>query len=314
MAWSSSRRRFLQGLAAGALFPGTPVLGRSSWTIHGAPRGSLRLVFYTDVHAGPADGIPAALARAAAAINAQQADLVLGDGDLISGGFETTAAQVTPHWDAYMALHAAIAGEHHAVIGNHDLVGAAPQDGSLPAEDPRRIYKRRLGLDRTYWSVDALGYRFLLLDSLRVSGDDYRYHGWVSPAQQAWIKEQLADLPLETPLVLVLHMPLLTAFYGATEGATAQAPPNRAVINSVEVMELFAGRNLVLVLQGHLHVAELVRWRGTSFITGGAISGGWWRGPYHGTAPGFNVLTLAPDRIAWDYVGYDWDGRGSRRP
>ena len=308
MSWTLSRRRFLQGVAAGGLLPASPALAAGRWTIQGASRGSLRLVFYTDVHAVPAEGIPAALSRAAAAINAQQADLVLGGGDLIGGGFAATPAQAAPRWDTYMAMHAAIAGEHHAVIGNHDLVGAAPQDGSPPAEDPRQAYRRRLGVERTYWSLDALGYRFLLLDSMRVSGDAYGYHGWVSEAQQAWIREQLAGLPVETPLVLVLHMPLLTAFYGATEGATAQAPPNRAVVNSVEVLELFAGRNLVLVLQGHLHVSEHIRWRGTSFITGGAVCGNWWRGPYHGTAPGFNVLTLAPDRIAWDYVGYDRAG------
>ncbi len=308
MAWTLSRRRFLQGVVASGLLPASPVLARSRWTVQGAPRGSLRLVFHTDVHAGPADGIPAALLRAASAINAQKADLVLGGGDLISGGFTATPAAVAPHWDAYMAMHAAIAGEHHVVLGNHDLVAAAPQDGSPPAADPRQDFRRRLGVARTYRSVEALGYRFLLLDSLRVSRDEFGYHGWVSQEQQAWIRDELAGLPPETPLVLVAHMPLLTAFYGATEGATARAPANRAVVNSLEVLELFAGRNLVLVLQGHLHVAEHIRWRGTSFITGGAVCGGWWRGPYHGTVPGFNVLTLAPDHIAWDYVDYDWAG------
>ncbi|MCH8883160.1 MAG: metallophosphoesterase, partial [SAR324 cluster bacterium] len=98
-------------------------------------------------------------------LNAQKADLVLGGGDLITDGFESTSEEVAPRWNAYMAMHSAIEGEHHAVIGNHDLVGALPKDGSAPANDPRLDYKRRFGLTRTYRSFDALGYHVMLLDS-----------------------------------------------------------------------------------------------------------------------------------------------------
>jgi 3',5'-cyclic-AMP phosphodiesterase len=63
------------------------------------------------------------------------------------------------------------------------------------------------------------------------------------------------------------------------------------------------------VLQGHLHVNELLRWKGTTFITGGAICGQWWRGPRLGTPEGFGVLTLHPDRVEWEYLTYGWDAR-----
>ena len=305
-----SRRRFLQTLSAsGALVGSQTALGQTAWTIQGSERGVLRLVFYTDVHARVEWETPTGMLMAADAINGQKADLVLGGGDLITDGFDSTSAEIEPRWDAYMAMHRAIEGELHAAIGNHDLVGALPKDGSPAAADPRSDYKRRLGLTRTYRSFDALGYRFMLLDSVRVSGDKYKYHGWVSFEQREWIKEELSRLPSATPVVLVLHSPLLTAFYGASQGATFQTKPNRVVVNNTEVLALFEGHNLILVLQGHLHVSELLRWRRTTFITGGAISGKWWRGPYYGTPEGFNAITLRHNQVEWEYVDYGWQAR-----
>ena len=304
-----SRRRFLQTLSASGVLIASPALGQNAWTIQGSERGVLRLIFYSDVHARTEWETPTAIMMAASAINAQKADLVLGGGDLITDGFDSTSEEVAPRWDAYMAMHSAIEGEHHAAIGNHDLVGALPKDGSPPAADPRLDYKRRFGLTRTYRSFDALGYHVMLLDSVRVSGDKYKYHGWVSLEQREWIKEELSRIPPETPIVIVLHIPLLTAFYSATKGTTFQAKPNRVVVNNTEVLALFAEHNLVLVLQGHLHVSELLRWRRTTFITGGAISGKWWRGPYFGTEAGFNAITLRRNRVEWEYIEYGWQAR-----
>ena len=57
------------------------------------------------------------------------------------------------------------------------------------------------------------------------------------------------------------------------------------------------------------HAEEMLRWRGTTFITGGAVCGDKWRGPKHGTAEGFGVLTLRPDRVDWRYESYGWKAR-----
>ncbi|MDP6342455.1 MAG: metallophosphoesterase [Alphaproteobacteria bacterium] len=309
MSQALSRRRLLYSLAAGGGLLAAPALARTEWTVRGSEQGRLRLAFYSDVHAHLGRGAPQAVMQAAAAINAQQPDLVFGGGDLIHGGFNATMAEAAPRWDLYMAMHDAIRGEHHAVIGNHDLVAARPDDGSPPIADPKAEYRRRLGRSRTFWSFDALGYHFMLLDSVRVSGDDYQYYGWISRRQREWIHRELSGLPRAKPIVVVLHIPLLTAYYGAVEGGTVTPPPNRVVVNNLPVLELFADHNLVLVLQGHLHVKELLRWRGTTFIMGGAICGRWWTGPNHGTVEGFNTITLDHDRIAWQYLDYGWQAR-----
>ena len=297
-----TRRDFLA--AAGLAACGLPAC--ASWPVRGAAERTLRMVFFTDVHARTEWQTPVAMARAAAAINAHEPDLVVAGGDLITDGFQSASAAVAPRWQAYLEMHRALDGRVEPVLGNHDLVAADPDDGSLSSLDPRAEFRAHFGLASTYRSFDVSGYHFVLLDSIVVSGDELRYHGRIDDAQLDWLARDLASVAPSTPIVVATHIPLLTSFYQATEGATAAAPANRVVVNGRDVLGLLAGHNLLLVLQGHLHVEEMLRWRGATFITGGAVCGKWWRGAWHGTPEGFGVLSLRPDRVDWRYVTYGW--------
>jgi len=305
----TSRRRFIRlaGVAGAAAVLGFPT--RSSWSVDCGAGAGLRLGFFTDVHARTEWQTPQAMAKAAAALNALKPDLVIAGGDLITDGFQSAARTVAPRWDAYLKMHAAIDARIEPVLGNHDLVAARPEDGTEPAADPRAEFRRRLGLDRTWRSFDAAGTRFFLLDSVDVTDDDLKYHGRISDRQLAWLADELGRTDTDTPIVLATHVPLLTAMYQATEGATVAPPANRVTVNNRQVLELFAGHNLLVVLQGHLHVNEMLRWRGTTFVTGGAVCGKWWRGSWHGTSEGFGIVTLRPDRVEWQYHSYGWEAQ-----
>ena len=296
-------------MLAGGAVVATSGISRAVCATTGSQQGSLKLVFYSDVHARTEWDTPKALAMAADAINAQEADLIIGGGDLITDGFQASAASVAPRWDVYMTMHNAIKGELHTVIGNHDLVAAIPEDGTEPAKDPRSVFRQRIGVSRTYYSFDALDYHIVLLDSIQITGDKTKYQGLIGPGQMKWLKEDLNRVPKEQPIIAALHIPLLTAFYQVTEGATAAAPATRVVVNNLDVLEAFKDHNLVLVLQGHLHVSELLHWQNTTFITGGAICGRWWRGPWQGTAEGFTSITLRGDHVEWEYLTYGWQAR-----
>lgn len=299
----SLTRREMLALSSVAV-AGLPL--RASWAAPGAGGEAFRIVFYTDVHTRVEWETPRALAMAAAAINAQRPELIVAGGDLITDGFQSSAETVAPRWQAYLEMHRSLRTRVEPVLGNHDLVAAIPEDGSPPSADPRGEFRRAFDLERTYRSIEAGGYRLLILDSVSVVGGDEKYHGRIEPEQLRWLERELATIDRSTPIVLATHLPLLTGFYQATEGATAAAPANRVVVNNREVLELFDEHNLLLVLQGHLHVAEMLRWRNTTFITGGALCGKWWRGAWHGTGEGFGVLTLRPDRVDWEYHGYGW--------
>ncbi len=270
---------------------------------------ALRIVFFTDVHTRTEWDTPAALAKAAAAINAEKPDLILGGGDYITDGFQSSAETVEPRWDAYLAMQKSLVAPFVPAIGNHDLVAAIPEDGSKPADDPRATFREKMGVERTYRSFDTNGYHFILLDSVQVVGGALKYEGRVGADQLEWVRKDLAAVDPKTPLVVLTHLPLLTVFFQAENGATNAAPANRVVVNSREVLELFKDRNLVLVLQGHTHVLEMVKSRGVTFLTGGSVCGQWWRGPWRGTEEGFCVVTLRGSQVDWKYVDYGWEAR-----
>ncbi len=305
----NTRRRFLglTGLAGASVLLGLPT--RATWAARGATAKKLRLVFFTDVHALADLGAPEAMDTAAKAINARHPELVIGGGDLIYDGFEVDAASAEPQWDLYMGMHRAIRAPVEAILGNHDLVAVKPVDGSPPSADPRAVFRRKLGLERTWRVIDADGYRVFLLDSVKLSGDDLGYHGGVSAEQLEWLAHELEGTDTDTPIILATHLPLLSAIPQATKGAMYALEENYMVVNNLEVLSLFAEHNLLLVLQGHLHAEEMLRWQGTTLITGGAICGNKWRGPKYGTPEGFGVLTLRQDRVDWEYMTYGWEAK-----
>jgi len=298
-------RREMMALTGLAL-AGLPA--RAAWPA-GGTASPFRIVFFTDVHARTEWQTPRALELASQAINAHRADLVIAGGDLITDGFQSAAETVQPRWQVYLEMHRALAPRVEPVIGNHDLVAAIPEDGTAPSSDPRRQFRSAFSLDRTYRAFDAGGARIFLLDSIDVVGGEDKYHGRVGEAQLGWLSDELERTDPATPIILATHLPLLTGFFQATRGAAEAAPSNRVVVNNREVLELFEEHNLLLVLQGHLHVDEMLRWRGTTFITGGAVSGKWWRGPWHGTDAGYGVITIRADRVEWEYHGYGWKAR-----
>lgn len=282
---------------------------RAAWSAETGSAADLRFVYYTDIHTRVEWETPLALEKAAASINGQGADLILCGGDCITDGFDATAEFVEPRWDAYMEMHRSIRGTVHTAIGNHDLVAAMPKDGSPAAEDPKRIFRDKLGIERTYRSFDAAGHHVIILDAIEVTRDDLKYRGFVGQEQMDWLKADLAGVDALTPVILMTHMPLLTAFYQAVLGSTEPAPRHRVVVNNRDVLAAFENHNLLLVLQGHLHVNEMIRWKNTTFITGGAVAGRWWRGNWHGTEEGYGVVTIRNGQVEWEYVDYGWEAR-----
>jgi Icc protein len=304
-----TRRRFLAAGAAAGAACCWPL--RAAWSMTTrAPH--LKIAFFTDVHARTEWNTPAALDMAAKAINSEKPDLVIAGGDLITDGFESAPAQVQPRWETYFEhLHSKISAPIEAAIGNHDLVAAHPKDGSPPLADPREPFLKYLKLERTWRSMDFRGVHFVFLDAIRIGGSQYEYEGWLDEAQLQWLNEDLMAAGDKTPCVVVSHMPLLTGFYQATQGGCAAAPANRIIQNAHDVLKTFEGKNVAAVLQGHLHVSEMLRWRRVTFITGGAVCGKWWRGEWHGTREGFGIVTLEGYHVEWRYIEYGWQAQRS---
>ena len=194
---------------------------------------------------------------------------------------------------------------HHA-IGNHDVFGVLPKSGAATTDPAygKKMYEDRLG--RTYYSFDYKGYHFVVLDSIQPTADRL-WEARVDEGQLHWLRDDLKRLPQGTPVLGVIHCPLVTAFatYAYTQIAGADRKYNTmTVANAPEVLEVFENADVLAVLQGHTHVNEVVGYKSTQYVTSGAVCGNWWHGPRLGTPEGFTVVSLREGKFSTRYETY----------
>ena len=66
--------------------------------------------------------------------------------------------------------------------------------------------------------------------------------------------------------------------------------------------------NVKLCISGHLHQIDRAEYRGVTYLSNPAVSGGWWNGKHLGTfGEMYTVLDLMPDgTFEHRYVSYGW--------
>jgi 3',5'-cyclic AMP phosphodiesterase CpdA len=145
---------------------------------------------------------------------------------------------------------------------------------------------------------------FIVLDSIGITADR-AYEGRVDAAQLAWLAADLKALPASAPVIVSVHIPLVTAFEAyAPPPATPPAHHGLSIANAYEVIALFEGHNVLGVLQGHTHINETVTWKGIPYITSGAVCGNWWHGTRLGTPEGFTVARVESGKLSTHYETY----------
>lgn len=295
----TTRREFL------ALLGATGVAAAAPPALLAAPEAEpFTFLFLTDTHIQPeldaAKGTDMAF-RKARGINA---DFAIQGGDHVFDSLAVPKQRALSLFDLYAKTEQDLGMKVHHTIGNHDVVGIFPQSGVLPT-DP--LYGKKLFSDRfgkPYYSFDHKGHHFLVLDSIGLTSDR-SYEGRIDADQMDWIRQDLAALPQGTPVIVSVHIPLVTAFDSYVPvPATSPAHHGMSVANSAEVIKLFEGHNVLGVLQGHTHINERVEWHGIPYITCGAVSGNWWKGIRMGTPEGFTVVTVADGKLNTRYETY----------
>ena len=271
-------------------------------------KDSFSIAFLTDIHLQPEENAVEGFTQALDTVNMLNPDLIITGGDLIMDALGQSYGRADSLYNLYMEVIKKSKIPVYNTMGNHEIYGINKSSGADPAnpEYGEKMFEKRLG--HSYYSFEHKGWKFMIINSIEVTKKS-KYIGQVDSAQISWIKSELKKTDHTTPIVLSTHIPFITANTQKYEGSTLPNDSSQVVFNSKEVIELFKGYNLKLVLQGHLHTVEDIYIDGIHFITGGAVSGGWWKGPNMGFEEGFMYITFKADDFRWRYVDYGWNAK-----
>lgn len=269
-------------------------------------KDSFSIAFLTDIHIQPEENAVAGFTQALDLVNKLNPDFILTGGDLIMDALGQSYGRADSLYNLYQEVIKKSNMPVYNTMGNHEIYGIYKRSSADPAnpEYGELMFEKRLG--KSYYAFDHKGWKFIIINSIEDTKKG-KYVGQIDTAQISWIKSELKNTSPSTPIVISTHIPFITAYTQKYGGSTLPNDSSLVVYNSKEVIDLFNGYNLKLVLQGHLHTVEDIYIDGIHFITGGAVSAGWWKGPNRGFEEGFMYITFGKNDFRWRYVDYGWD-------
>ncbi len=203
----------------------------------------------------------------------------------------------------FESMNTAIAGigiPWYNVVGNHDLNMDVSSD-----HESVETFRRYFGPN--YYSFDYGPAHFLVLDNVSWKADPPGFDGQLDEEQLEFVRNDLALIPPDRPLVIFMHVPL------------------DEVGNRSELFRLIEDRPLCVSVSGHTHfmdhrfLDEEHGWQGAEphhHIVNVTVSGSWWSGaaddagiPHatmnDGSPNGYGVLTISADSYRYEYRSAD---------
>ena len=296
---SLSRRNFLSLAAATGAAAALPASLEAA-----APAEEFSFLFLTDTHIQPelhaADGCAMAFKK----MRTLHADFAIQGGDHVFDALGVQQSKSLELFKLYDQTAQDLSLKTYHAVGNHDVMGLFPASGMNPGDKGygKGYFEDHIG--PRYQSWDHKGVHFIVLDSIGYT-PERGYYGLIDPEQMTWLKADLAKTGAVTPIIVTVHIPLISAYAKYNKPpATPAKYESLTVSNAYEVYPLFKGHNVLGVLQGHTHVNERVEWQGVQYITSGAVSGNWWQGTHLGSAEGFTVCTVRGGKLMTRYETY----------
>jgi Icc protein len=271
-------------------------------------KDSFSVAFLTDIHIEYGRDAIAGFEKVLDTVNSLKPDFILTGGDLIMDALGQPYSRADSLYNLYQEEIRKAEEPVYNTMGNHEIYGIYRRSGADPdnPEYGEKMFEKRIG--PSYYSFMHKGWKFMILNSIEDTKKN-SYVGLIDSVQVEWIKEELKNTPSEAPIVISTHIPFISVMTQRYSGSTVANDSSLIVYNSKAVLDLFRDHNLKLVLQGHLHILEDICYEGVHYITGGAVSGAWWRGPYLGCEEGFLWLTFTGDNFTWKYIDYGWTPR-----
>lgn len=262
-------------------------------------------VFMTDIHITEKLNAEQGLLKAIDRINKMAPDFVLTGGDNIMDALAQPYDSSIALYNLYKKTVANLQMPIYHSMGNHEIFGLYETSGVAPNHKyyGKKLYENELA--KPYYSFDYKNWHFIILDGIAFT-EDRHYFGKIDDTQIEWLKNDLEKAG-NKPVAISTHIPLLSVGSQIMKGPTVGMEESTIITNAKEIIEILEQHNVKLVLQGHLHFLEDINYNGIHYITGGAISSNWWKGPRYGMEEGFLKIDVAGEEFDWEYVDFGWE-------
>lgn len=270
---------------------------------------ALRIAHITDVHLKDKFDAPAKFAKCLHHLQQQnpKPDLILNGGDFVFDMNKENIDTINTQWNLVTNLYKSECSiTTHSCLGNHDIWWNENNKGQ--AVYGKQYALDRLQLPKPYHSFSQAGWKFIVLDSVHLDIDGTWYIGKLGDEQFAWLEGELKATDPSTPVLILSHIPILTATNLVDDGVV-----NRWTMyggdmhtDAAKLISLFYKHpNVKLCLSGHIHLRERLLYNNVTYICNGAVCGAWWEGNKHETPPGYGIIDLYADgTFDEQYVNY----------
>jgi len=264
-----------------------------------------QFVFMTDIHIQPELNAAKGFKQAIDSVNKINPDFVITGGDLIMDALAVPFSRADSLYNLYNETCKNFKMPVYNTMGNHELFGIYKESGVANShpEYGEKMYEKRIV--KRFYSYKHKDFVFFNLDAIEDTQKS-GYIGKIDSTQLKWIKASLDSLDKNTPIVITTHIPFMTVLPQFESGSMLTNIHGLVVENSIEVLDLFKGYNLKLVLQGHLHFYEDIYVNNIHFVTGGAVCAKWWKGAKNGLEEGFLIVKVKDQQLSFEYKDYGW--------
>jgi len=269
----------------------------------------LRIAHITDVHLKNELEAPVKFARCLHHIQQQtpKVDFILNGGDTVFDMNKENISTIEAQWKLW---HSIVKNDNslpiHYCLGNHDVWWM--EDDKAETLYGKKYAMSQLGLNTPYYSFNAKGWKFIVLDSVHKDIDNTWYIGKLGDEQFTWLQQQLENNSNNTPVCILTHIPLLTATLMVEDNIVNKWEFTGGDMHTdvAKIIGLFNNHPQVkLCLSGHIHLRDKVVYNNQTYICNGAVSGAWWKGNRRETAPGYGLIDLYADgSFNEQYINY----------
>jgi 3',5'-cyclic-AMP phosphodiesterase len=305
------RRTFVKGLAAGMGGLGAFGVARAAASRE-EPLEEFTFVHLTDMHVRRARKGHIGYETCIRHINALRPlpKFVLMGGDGPFDGLYTPKEEFEDQIELFRSISAQLKMPFYHCIGNHDALGLSSRRKVAP-DDPdigKRFIMERLGMERSYYSFDAFGWHFVVLDSIDPIDSSHgpSYVPRIDEQQLEWLRFDLGA-HAGKPTVAVSHIPAFSQL-GQIRGDAGMPSVHDRVLHNGRDLRLILERHQVrALLQGHIHKTEDFYFNGVWYLSSPAVSAAWWGGNWRGFKPGYTLFTARNGTLSWERMEFDWE-------